>query len=294
MDRLQSMAMFVAVASAGSFSAASRQLRTPLPTVSRRVSELESHLGARLFVRSTRRLALTDTGQTYLDSCRRLLEEIAEADRIASGQYNAPQGVLVLTAPVAFGRLHVLPVVTDFLKAHPQVDVRLVLSDRSLDLIEEQIDVAIRIGTMPDSRLVAAQVGRVRTVVCASPAYLRTHGTPRSPEDLARHDCVTFAGFGQEGDWPFQEQRVVRVRSRLVVNTAECAIDAALAGIGLTRVVSYQAAEAVNSGRLEVVLKRYEPAPIPVSLVHLQERRPTAKLRSFIDFAAPKLRERLR
>ena len=216
MDRLQSMATFVAVASAGSFSAAGRQLRTPLPTVSRRVSELESHLGARLFVRSTRKLALTEVGEGYLASCKRLLEEVADAERTASGQYTVPQGELVVTAPVAFGRFHVLPAITEFLKGHAQVDVRLVLSDRSLDLIEQHIDLAIRIGVLPDSRLVAAQIGKVRNVVCASPAYLKAHGTPKSPEDLARHACVTFARFGQESVWLFQDQRVVTVRSRQI------------------------------------------------------------------------------
>jgi len=294
MDRLQSMATFVAVASAGSFSAAGRQLRTPLPTVSRRVSELESHLGARLFVRSTRKLALTEVGEGYLASCKRLLEEVADAERTASGQYTVPQGELVVTAPVAFGRFHVLPVITEFLKGHAQVDVRLVLSDRSLDLIEQHIDLAIRIGVLPDSRLVAAQIGKVRNVVCASPAYLKAHGTPKSPEDLARHACVTFARFGQESVWLFQDQRVVTVRSRLLVNNAESAVDAAVAGIGITRVVSYQAATAVKARKLEIVLKKFEPDPLPVNLVHVQDRRPTAKLRAFIDFAGPRLRERLR
>lgn len=294
MDRLQSMATFVAVASAGSFSAAGRQLRTPLPTVSRRVSELESHLGARLFVRSTRKLALTEVGEGYLAACKRLLEEVTEAERTASGQYTVPQGELVITAPVAFGRLHVLPVITDFLKGHAQVDVRLVLSDRSLDLIEQHVDLAIRIGVLPDSRLVATQVGKVRNVVCASPAYLKAHGTPKSPEDLARHPCVTFAGFGQESLWPFQGKRAVSVRSRLLVNNADSAIDAAVAGIGITRVVSYQAANAVKARQLEVLLKKFEPEPLPVHMVHVQDRRPTAKLRAFIDFAAPRLRERMR
>jgi DNA-binding transcriptional LysR family regulator len=294
MDRLQSMATFVAVASAGSLSAAGRQLRMPLPTVSRRISDLESHLGARLFVRSTRRLALTEVGEDYLASCRRLLDEVADAERAASGQYTVPRGELVVTAPVAFGRFHVLPVVTEFLAGHPQVDVRLVLSDRSLDLIEQHIDLAIRIGVLPDSRLVAAQVGRVRNVVCASPAYLKAHGTPKSPEDLALHACVTFAGFGQESLWPFQDPRAVAVHSRLLVNNAEAAVDAAVAGIGITRVVSYQAADAVKAGKLEIVLKKFEPDPLPVSLVHVQDRRPTAKLRAFIDLAMPRLRERLR
>jgi len=293
MDRLDSMSVFVAVAAAGSFSAASRTLRKPLPTVSRKVADLEAHLGARLLVRSTRKLALTEAGRAYLASCRRLLEEIAEADRAASGQYNAPQGELTVTAPVAFGRLHVLPVITEFLKAHPQVDVRLVLSDRALDLIEQQIDLAVRIGTLPESRLVATRIARVRTVVCASPAYLRAHGTPKAPEQLATHACITFVGFGDQDTWVFAGARV-RVRSRLEVNTAECAIDAAIAGTGLTRVVSYQVADAVEAGKLEIVLKRFEPEPVNVSLVHVQERHPTAKLRAFVDFALARMRDRLR
>lgn len=293
MDRFESMSVFVTVVSAGSFSAASRQLRMPLPTVSRKVSELESHLKARLLVRSTRKLVLTEAGESYVADCKRILAEVAEADRGASGEYNAPQGELIVTAPVVFGRLHVLPIVAEFLAAYPLVDVRLVLSDRSLNLIDESLDMAVRIGTVPDSRLVATRVGQIRSVVCASPAHLDKHGVPRSPEDLLKHDCVTFAGLTGADYWTFREQQSIRVHSRLIVNTAEAAIDGAIAGIGFARVLSYQIAEAVKAGALTIVLKKFEPPPLPVSLLYIRETRLTAKLRAFIDFAAPRLRARI-
>jgi DNA-binding transcriptional LysR family regulator len=294
MDRLESMSVFVAVASLGSFSAASRQLRMPLPTVSRKVSDLESHLKAKLFVRSTRKLTLTEVGHSYLLACKRVLDDVDEAERGASGQYNAPRGELGVTAPIVFGRLHVLPVVTEFLETHPQVDVRMVLSDRALNLMDDHLDLAVRIGSLPDSSLVAAQIGRIRNVVCASPAYLNQHGTPKLPEDLAAHACVTFTGVAETDLWSFGADLRIRVRSRLAVNTAESAIDAAIASVGLTRVLSYQVADAVKAGKLVVVLKKFEAQPLPASLVYVQERRLTAKLRAFLDFATPRLRDRLR
>lgn len=293
MDRFESMSVFVTVVSAGSFSAASRQLRMPLPTVSRKVSELESHLKARLLVRSTRRLVLTDVGESYVADCKRILEEVAEADRGASGEYNAPQGELILTAPIVFGRLHVLPVTAEFLAAYPQVDVRLEMADRPLNLIDEHLDMAVRIGTVPDSRLVAMRIGQIRSVVCASPTYLEEHGVPKSPEDLVQQDCVTFAALTGAESWTFRAEQSVRVHTRLVVNTAEAAIDGAIAGVGFARVLSYQIAEAVKTGKLAIVLKRFEPPPLPVSLIYIRETRLTAKLRAFIDFAAPRLRARL-
>src|SRR5262245_46192672 len=283
MDRLQSMEVFVAAATAGSFSAASRELRIPLPTVSRKISDLETHLSAKLFVRSTRKLALTDAGQSYLVSCKRILEEIAEADRSASGQYNAPQGELLVTAPLVFGRMHVLPVVAEFLAGHPRVDVRLVLADRRLDLIDEHLDLAVRVGNLPDSALVATQLGTVRRVVCASPGYLAANGRPKSPEHLARHACVTYYGLGGAYPWVFRGVELERVRSRLTVDTAAAAIAGAVAGVGLTRVLSYQVANEVMRGDLKIVLEKYEPEPLPVSLVYVRERRLTAKLRAFID-----------
>jgi DNA-binding transcriptional LysR family regulator len=274
----------VAVVAAGSFSAASRQLRMPLPTVSRKVAEIESHLNAKLLVRSTRKLVLTEARQAYVQDCRRILDAVAEAERGASGQYNAPQGELSITAPIVFGRLHVVPVVTEFLRAYAHVDARLLLLDRPLNLIEDRLDLAVRVGPLPDSRLVASKVGQIRRVVCASPGYLEERGTPKTPQDLLKHECVTFAGLADSA---------VRVRSRLTTSTAEAAIDATLAGIGLTCTLSYQIAESVKAGRLVVVLRKFEPAPLPVSLLYIHESRITAKLRAFVDFAAPRLRARL-
>jgi DNA-binding transcriptional LysR family regulator len=293
MDRLESMSVFVAVVAAGSFSAASRHLRMPLPTVSRKVAEIESHLKAKLLVRSTRKLALTEAGQAYVEDCKRILEAVADAERGASGQYNAPQGELIVTAPIVFGRLHVTPVVTEFLREYERVDVRLLLADRALNLVEDHVDLAVRIGPLPDSRLVASKVGQIRRVVCASPAYLQEHGTPRTPQDLRQHDCVTFSGLTDAGSWSFRGGEAVRVHSRLSTSTAEAAIDATLAGIGLTCTLSYQIAEAVKAGRLQIVLRKFEPAPLPVSLLYVRESRITAKLRAFIDYAAPRLRARL-
>ena len=293
MDRLASMSVFVAVATAGSFSGASRELRMPLPTVSRKISELESHLDAKLLVRSTRKLVLTDVGESYLLACRRILEEVAEAERGATGEYNAPHGELLVTAPVVFGRLHVLPVAAEFLAAHPEVDLRLVLTDRPLSLMDEHLDLAVRIGELPDSSLVATRVGQTRTVVCASPSYLKKHGTPKSLAALAEHDCITFAALGGADEWRFRNGESVRVHSRLVVNTAEAAVDGALCGVGLARVLAYQIAASVKARKLATVLDKFEPPPVPVSLLYVRERRLTGKLRAFLDFIAPRLRARL-
>lgn len=296
MDRFGAMSVFVAVVAAGSFSGAARQLRMPIPTVSRKVAELEAQLGARLLTRSTRKLALTEAGNDYLAACKRILEDVAAAERGASGEHQAPRGELAITAPIVLGRLHVLPLVADFLALYPQINVQLRLADRSLQLLDEHLDLAVRVGELPDSALVAVRIGLLREVVCASPKYLRQHGTPRNPQDLAGHDCVSFAAPGGLTRWTFgggREQRVVQPRVRLAVNTAEAAVDAAIAGVGLTRVLSYQAAGALKAGALTLVLRKHESAPIPVSLVYNRQPLLPAKLRAFLDFAAPRLKSRL-
>lgn len=293
MDRFAAMSVFVAAVDAGSLSAASRQLRMPLPTVSRKVTELETSLDAKLLIRGTRKLALTEVGETYLASCRRILEELAEAERGASGEYKAPQGELVVTAPVTLGRLHVLPVAAEFLAEHPRVDLRLALTDRPLNLVDDRLDAAVRVGELPDSSLVAQRVGQVRGIVCASPEYLAKHGTPREPRALEKHDCVVFTGLGPTEPWAFRSGAPVRVRARMIVSSAEAAVDAAVCGVGLARVLSYQASAAVKAGQLKVVLQKFEPAPLPVSLVYVRERRASGKLRAFVEYAAPRLRERI-
>ncbi len=294
MDRLESMSLLVAATEAGSLSAAARRLGTPLATVSRKVSDLEAHLGTRLLIRSSRRLTLTEAGQSYVAACRRILEDVRAAEREAAGEYTAPKGDLTISAPIVFGRLHVLPVVTGFLKAYPEVNVRLVLADSLVNLAEEHIDLAVRIGALPDSSLVAIRVGMIRRVTCGSPAYLAARGRPTKPEDLGAHDCITGSMLGTSWTYAKGKSEVtVPVVPRLSVNTAEAAVDAAVAGTGLTRVLSYQVAAALQRGALALVLEEFELAPWPVSLVHGGQGILPLKLRAFLDFGAPLLKARL-
>jgi len=296
MDRLASMTTLLAAVEGGSLSAASRRLGMPLATVSRKVSELEAHLRTRLLHRTSRRLSLTDAGQAYVAACKRILEDIGEAERAAAGEYSAPRGDLAITAPIVFGRLHVLPIAIEFLKAYPDIQIRIALADRVVDLQEEHVDLAVRIGELPDSSLVAIRVGAVSRVVCGSPDYFAKRGTPKKPDALSAHDCVTFEGMTSPDEWKFMVGKSsvsVVARSRLIVNTAEAAIDAAIAGVGVTRVLSYQAPGALRAGTLGLVLRRFEPAPWPVSLVYAGQGRLPAKLRAFLDFAAPRLKARL-
>jgi DNA-binding transcriptional LysR family regulator len=295
-DRLEAMSVLLSVVDAGSLSAASRNLGLPLATVSRKVSELESHLGTRLFQRAGRGLILTETGQTYVSSCRRILEDVNEAERTAAGEFKTPKGGLTITAPVVFGRLHVLPVVTEFLKTYPEIDVRLIQSDRLLDLPEEHVDLAVRIGKLPDSSLVFRRVGEVRRVVCGSPAYLGERGTPAILDDLRLHDCITFENLMSVRSWSFWKDRsetIVPIHSRLIVDSAEAAIDAAVGGLGLARVLSYQLREFLSEGVLKTVLDDAEQDPWPVSLVYPSRGLMALKVRAFLDFSASRLKERL-
>ncbi|MRG56566.1 LysR family transcriptional regulator [Phyllobacterium sp. SYP-B3895] len=296
MDRLDAMAVLLAAVDAGSLSSASRRLNMPLATVSRKVAELEAHLDTRLLIRSSRQFELTDVGRAYVEASRTILQQVEEAERIAAGEFVAPKGDLTVTAPIVFGRSHVLPVVTEFLKAYPQINLRLSLSDRQVNLIEDHIDLAIRIGNLPDSNLVATKVGMIRRASYASPAYLSRRGTPARPEELATHDCITFEGFNSPRIWTFVEGKReidVPVQSRLSVTTAEAAADAAAAELGITRLLSYQAEGAVSAGKLVLLLEDFEPAPWPVSAVYVAQGRTPLKLRAFVDFAVPLLRERM-
>ncbi len=297
MDRLEAMAILVAAVETGSLSGAGRRLGVPLPTISRKVSDLEAHLNTRLLVRTTRKLTLTEAGADYVAACRRILDEVEAAERRATGEYVTPKGELAITAPVVFGRTTLLPVIDAFLAKYPEIDVRLALSDRRTHLIEEHIDLAVRVGQLEDSGLVAVRLGQVRHVVCGSPAFFASHGAPKTPADLATLPCVTFDVLGSTETWRFtpagQGQRLVPVRSRLAVNTAEVAIDAAIAGVGVTRVLSYQVAQAVADGRLQVVLGAFEAEPFPVHLVHAGQGILPLKTRAFLDLAAPMLRKAL-
>lgn len=296
MDRVEAMAIFVAVIDAGSFTAAARKLNIPLPTVSRKLGELEGHLGARLLTRSTRQLTLTEAGAAYATACRRILDDIGEAERKAAGEYVSPKGEILMTAPVVFGRLHVVPIVSEFLSTYPDIDIRAVLSDRNAHLLDDHIDLAVRIGHLPDSALRSTQVGSVSRVVCGSPDYFARHGVPRTPDDLTKLSCITFDGLGAHTSWIFpkkkETERVVAIRSRLAVNTAEAALDAAVSGLGVTRVLSYQAARAVEEGKLQVVLSTFQPPAVPINLLYALHDPLPLKLRSFLDFAVPRLRER--
>ena len=296
MDRFDAMAVLLRVVEEGSLSAAGRRLGVPLTTVSRKISDLEGHLGARLLLRSNRSATLTQAGLSYVAACKRILSEVAEAELAASGAFTSARGELAITAPVVFGRLHVLPVVTEFLRAYPDIDIRLTLADRLLHLQDDHVDLAVRIGTLPDSSLMAVRVGAVRQVICASPDYLAAHGAPLAPDDLSRHRCITFTGLGNPDRWILNAgdvEKSVPIRSRLMVNTAEAAIDAALAGLGLTRVLSYQVAAAKSAGHLVAVLESCEPPAVPISLVIDGQGALPLKLRAFLDFAGPRLRERM-
>jgi DNA-binding transcriptional LysR family regulator len=291
------MAALVSVAKAGGFSAASRQTGIPLATLSRRVADLEADLGVRLLRRSTRRIALTDTGQSYFQTCQRVLEEIRDAEETLRGEYRTPKGDLTLTAPMGFGRLHLQPVVMDFLSAYPAINLRLILADRLVDFIGEPIDLALRIAELADSDLIARSVGTIRMVVSASPEYLERHGTPRHPSDLCRHDCIAWSSLGPLNTWWLREadaDRAFPIRTRFSTSSAESAIDAAVSGLGLVQTTSYQAERGVRGGGLIVLLKDFECAPTPVSLVYAGNRSVPLKLRAFLDFAVPRLSERLK
>jgi DNA-binding transcriptional LysR family regulator len=293
MDRLEAMSIVLAVAEAGSLSAAARRLNTPVATASRKITELEEHLRAKLFDRSAGKLTLTDSGLSYVEALKRILADLSEADRAAAGEYRKPTGELIVTAPVGLGRVHLIPILAEFLRAYPDIDIRLVLVDRILSLPEDHVDVALRVGMLPDSRLIALQLGTIRRVMCVSPAYLEARGTPRTPDDLAAHDCILYEGLDV---WKFMRdgaEVAITVQPRLVVSNVEAACDAALAGIGLTRAFSYHVEAAVEAGTLTTVLDEFQIATRPVSFVYAAGRFMPIKLRAFLDFAAPRLKARL-
>ena len=296
MDRLEAMSTLLAVVEAGSLSAASRRLGTPLATVSRRISELEAHLKTRLLQRSSRRITLTDAAEAYVQACRRILDQLDEAEHVVAGEYQSPKGELTVTASMVLGRRHVVPIAAAFIAAYPEVRVHLRLSDRVVNLHEEHVDLGIRIGALPDSSLIARRIGEIRQVTCASPGYLAARGAPMTPHDLAAHDSVSFVGFSDPDTWDFPidgSTVAVPVRSRLVVDAAEAVLDAGIAGAGIIRLFSYHVADVVREGHLATVLEPFEPAPQPVNIVYLGGGLLPLKVRAFIDFAAPLLAARL-
>ncbi|MDE3012173.1 MAG: LysR family transcriptional regulator [Pseudomonadota bacterium] len=299
MDQLYTLRVFVAVAETGGFAAAARRLGLSAAAVTRSVAALERHLGARLFQRSTRQVRLTDVGRAYLDDGRHVLDALGQADARASGAREVPQGHLTVTAPVLFGRLHVSPLLLDFLAQYPLVTARMLLVDRVVNLVEEGLDVAVRIARLADSGLQAIPVGVVRRVLVASPEYLLRQGMPTHPEQLAAHHAIglnTTGGpalpwqFAAGADAPERLRSWAQPHVRFTVNASDVALQAARAGHGLARVLSYQVIEDVAAGRLRVVLEDFETPAIPVQLVHAEGRQAAAKVRAFIDFAAARLR----
>ncbi len=292
MDRLRELEVFVAVADAGGLARAGARLRISPPAVTRAVASLEARLGARLFNRTTRSLSLTEAGTRFLVSSRRLLAELGAAEREALGEEAEPAGALTVTASATFGRTTLAPIVRAFLKQQPKVSVSLLLLDRVVDLVEEGIDVAVRIGQLADSSLVARRVGEVRRVLVASPRYLAKHGRPAAPPELKNHELIAFTGLMPTREWRFGTGRAalhVAVAPRLEINDASAAIAAAEAGEGITIALSYMVAGALAAGRLATLLDEFMPPAVPVQLVYPHARLVAPKLRAFVDFAAPRL-----
>ena len=293
MDRLQAMSTFVAVVDSRGFASAARKLKLSPPVVTRAVAELEERLGLRLLTRTTRVVRVTDAGARFAEDCRRILAEIEEAETAAARTHAAPRGMLTLTAPVLFGQLYVTPILVRYLKQFPAVDAQCLFLDRVVNVVEEGIDVAVRIGELPDSSLQATRVGHVRRVLVASPTYLAACGTPRRPEDLGAHTIVSATGVSPLAEWRFNDAGkplLQRLHARLCTTSNDSAMAAALAGLGITRLLSYQVAAHVQSGALQIVLDDFEPRPLPVHVVHHEGRRATQKVRAFVDLTVERLR----
>jgi DNA-binding transcriptional LysR family regulator len=293
MDRIESLAAFVEVAELASFAEAARRLNRSPPAVTRAVADLEARLGVRLLTRTTRAVAVTEAGQLFLAGAKRVLADLDDIEQAAAGRGHAAVGELRVTAPIVFGRLHLLPLVTEFLRRYPSVSVRLFLTDRPTDMVEEGLDVALRIGALTDLSAIATRVGSVRRIVVAAPSYLATRRAPEIPDDLASHDIISYEGVFDSVRWTFRtgsDHRNVAVTPRLIVNTAEAAIDAAVSGLGVTRVLSCQAQSGIANGSLLPLLRDFQGEPLPVHVLYPAGLHPAPKLRAFLDFAVPGLR----
>ena len=287
MDRFEALKTFVTVAHHRSFAEAARRLRISPTAASRAIADLEAALGVTLLRRTTRSVGLTPEGGAYLEKCRIVLDELDDAERSMRGENAEPRGELIVTAPVVFGRMHILPIVTKLLRAHPQLNVHLMLVDRVIRLVEEGIDVAVRIADLSDSSLHAVRVAEVRRVLVASPAYLAEQGVPAHVSDLLKHDLIAFDNFALNGEWRFTKsgRASIRCEPRLLTNSVEAAIDAALDGLGIARVLSYQVDAHVRAGRLRYVLPEFDPPVVPVSLLFQANRRGSPNVRALIAVA---------
>jgi DNA-binding transcriptional LysR family regulator len=288
MDRLDALRVFVAVCDAKGFAPAARRLRLSPSVVTRLIQGLEERLGVRLLQRTTRSLHLTDAGHAYLERVRRILNEVEEADEVARGERVVPRGRLAVTAPVIFGRMHVAPLLRRYMGLYPEVTAELHLNDRNVHLVEEGIDVAVRIGALSDSSLVARRLGETRRVLVASPTYLRERGVPEHPHDLAQHDVVAFVPLNASREWTFAEEGGagevrIPITPRFSTNSGDVAIDFARAGFGLTRTLLYQVVSHLNTGELTIVLEQFELAASPIHAVYPTSRQLSAKVRALID-----------
>ena len=293
MDKLQAMATFVQIVERGSLTAAAASVETSLPSVVRTLAALEKTLGVRLLNRTTRRISLTQEGRHYLARCRSILAEIDEAEMALSSQRQEPRGELRVTAPVLFGQLHVTPIVTRFVRQFKEASVELLLLDRVVSLVEESIDVAVRIGHLADSSLIAIPAGHVRRVVCASPQYLKERGLPQEPKDLLKHDCLRLIGLAPGVAWNFRHKGrtlSVPVRGQFVCNQAAATIDACIDNLGIGTFLSYQVAPLVAQKKLKLILIEYEPPPIPLSIVYPHAKLLSARVRVFAEWATENLR----
>jgi DNA-binding transcriptional LysR family regulator len=291
-DKLRAIASFVRIVDRGSLTAAAVDLGVSLPSMVRTLASLERELGVTLLNRTTRRLHLTDAGRQYLEQCRAILAQVQDAEATLHSRRTAPQGKLAVTASVLFGRRYIGPILSEFVQRHPGVAAELLLVDRVVNLVEEGVDAAVRIGHLGDSSLVALPLGEVRRVVCASPAYLRSRGVPRRPEDLHTHGCVHFTGLAPRAEWTFRSKpRKVAITTVLTCNQADAAIEACAGGLGLGLFLSYMVAPLVRAGRLRYVLEDFEPGPLPVHFLYPHSRIRSPTVRAFADLCVKKLRQ---
>lgn len=293
MDRFHLMSVYVAVAEEEGFSRAARRLGISPPAVTRAVYTLERKLGVKLLTRTTRRIRVTEAGSRYLEDARRILAEVAEADEAVAGVNAEPRGNLAVTAPVLFGRMYVMPGMVEYLRRYPEMTVSALFVDRIVNLIDEGLDVGIRIGELPDSTMRAVRAGQVRRIVCAAPAYLKARGTPRQPADLARHTVIATSSVSPLAEWRFsgaEKPATVRIQPRLTVTSNDAAIEAALAGFGVTRLLSYQIAPHLAAGKLKIILGGFEPPPLPIHVLHREGRQASAKVRTFVDLLVGQIR----
>ena len=296
MDRLHLINVFVAVVDTQGFAGAARKLNLSPPAVTRAINELETYLGVRLLTRTTRIVKVTEAGAQYAEDCRGVLSHLNEADESASGLHSTPRGRLTITAPVGFGAMYVTPIVTEYLARYPEVTASCWFMDRVVNMLDEGVDVGVRIGELPDSSMQAIRVGRMRLLICATPAYLAEHGEPKSPEDLEKHMIIAASGATSTSEWRISSQgtpSVVKLRPRLITTTSDTAIAAALTGFGLTNVLAYKVTKHLREGRLKAVLSDFEPPALPVHVLHREGRHATQKARRFIDLAVERLRPQL-